>query len=134
MQFLVVVSRIRILDFDSFFIEFFDRVSHNFVIEKKQILCLIRQRNSTCFAINHFFAQFLRQFYDVFELINHQCLILTRTSWKRFIQISCFRTAVANLALYSNKYSKFMNEIRLSFITFLTYSFRSFKCKSTKKN
>jgi hypothetical protein len=46
MQFLVVVNRIRILDFDSLFIELFNRVFYNLVIEKKQILYLIRQRNS----------------------------------------------------------------------------------------
>ncbi len=63
-----------------------------------------------------------------------KCLILTRTLWKRFIQINCLLIAIANLALYSNKYFKFMNEIRLFFIIFLTYSFKNFKCRSTRKN
>jgi hypothetical protein len=74
MQFLVVVNRIQILDFDSLLVELFNEGSHNLVVEDKQIFCLIRQRNSTCFVINHFFAQLLRQFYDVIEFINHQML------------------------------------------------------------
>ncbi len=74
MQFFVVVNDIRILDFDSFLVEFFNEDFHNLVVEKKQILCLIRQKNLTCFVINHFFAQLLRQFYDVIELINHRML------------------------------------------------------------
>jgi hypothetical protein len=63
-----------------------------------------------------------------------ECLMLIQTLWKRFIQINCCLIEFANLALYSNKYSRFMNEIRLSFMIFLTYSFKSFKCKSTRKN
>jgi hypothetical protein len=35
MQFLVVVNRIRILDFDSLLVEFFNEDFHNFVVEKK---------------------------------------------------------------------------------------------------
>ncbi len=42
MQFFVVVNRIRIFDFDSFSVEFFNEDFHNLVVEKKQILCLIR--------------------------------------------------------------------------------------------
>jgi hypothetical protein len=54
MQFLV--DRVRILDFDSLRIEFVNRDFQDFIVENEQILCLIRRKNSSCLAINHFFA------------------------------------------------------------------------------
>jgi hypothetical protein len=40
----------------------------------------------------------------------------------------------ANLMLYSNKYSRFINEIRLSRMIFFMYSLCSFKCKFIEIN
>jgi hypothetical protein len=48
--------------------------------------------------------------------------------------MNCRLIVFANLTLYSNKYSRFRNEIRLSRMTFFMYSLYSFKCKFIEIN
>jgi hypothetical protein len=48
--------------------------------------------------------------------------------------MNCRLIVLANLALYSNKYSRFRNEIRLSRMIFFIYSLCSFKCKFIEIN
>jgi hypothetical protein len=46
------------------------------------------------------------------------CRIFVKTRWKCFIHMNCRLIVLANLALYSNRYSRFINEIRLSRMIF----------------
>jgi hypothetical protein len=62
------------------------------------------------------------------------CRIFVKTRWKCFIHMNCRLIILANLALYSNKYSRFINEIRLSRMIFFMYSLCSFKCKFIEMN
>jgi hypothetical protein len=48
--------------------------------------------------------------------------------------MNCRLIVFANLTLYSNKYSKFINEIRLFSMIFFMYSLCSFKCKFIEMN
>jgi hypothetical protein len=62
------------------------------------------------------------------------CRIFVKTWWKCFIYMNYRLIVLANLALYSNKYSRFRNEIRLSRIIFFMYSLCNFKCKFIEIN
>jgi hypothetical protein len=62
------------------------------------------------------------------------CRIFVKTWWKCFIYMNCRLIVFANLALYSNKYSKFRNEIRLFRMIFFMYSLYNFKCKFIEIN
>jgi hypothetical protein len=48
--------------------------------------------------------------------------------------MNCRLIVLANLTLYSNKYSKFINEIRLFRMIFFMYSLCSFRCKFIEMN
>jgi hypothetical protein len=48
--------------------------------------------------------------------------------------MNCRLIVLANLALYSNKYSRFRNEIRLSRMIFFMYSLCNFRCKFIEIN
>ncbi len=60
--------------------------------------------------------------------------IFVKTWWKCFIHINCRLIVLANLALYSNKYSRFKDEIRLFRMTFFMYLLCSFRCKFIEIN
>jgi hypothetical protein len=60
--------------------------------------------------------------------------IFVKTRWKSFIHMNCRLIVLANLALYSNKYSKFINEIRLFRMIFFMYLLCNFKCRFIEMN
>jgi hypothetical protein len=60
--------------------------------------------------------------------------IFVKTWWKCFIHMNYRLIVLANLTLYSNKYSRFRNEIRLFRMIFFMYSLCSFKCKFIEIN
>jgi hypothetical protein len=57
------------------------------------------------------------------------CQIFMKTWWKCFIHMNYRLIVLANLALYSNKYSKFRDEIRLFRMIFFMYSLCNFRWK-----
>jgi hypothetical protein len=60
--------------------------------------------------------------------------IFVKTQWKCFIHINYRLIIIANLALYSNKYSRFINEIRLFRMIFYMYSLCNSRCKFIEMN
>jgi hypothetical protein len=131
---LLRIENERMYEMFQFAIEFFNRRFQNSIIFREQIFDLIWKKNQRfeeyiIFLCSSWMSLTRSSFWWIVA-----CRIFVKTQWKCFIHMNCRLIVFANLALYSNKYSRFRNEIRLFRMIFFMYSLCNFKCKFIEIN
>jgi hypothetical protein len=78
--------------------------------------------------------QFVNKFDEIVFLIDRRMSNIRENTMKMFHLYELLFDRTRDLTLYSNKYSKFINEIRLSRMIFFMYSLFNFRCKFIEMN